>query len=563
MSEQMRIIYDFLKIDIHDKKYKKYPESLWIGTIPWPILMLIFSTIADVVMYTYRLRQTNGSDFFIIALLDVLLICGDGAVVYFFQFYDTLHIYDECGYRNVMVYPKTSVIAVLVKYICLIILNQKKVTFNWTGGLWPLLYASIYILPGIYLIGSIIWCMIEILTFYFYKKAIDKWSNITKYNETLYQSMQERERMYPLQQMLEYKVMQPMMKAIRYYNEENYEDALANVRKSLELYLHEKLLYNNAFFSEAEEISIYNLIVYFAKKDFSFRPAGLHEVRRNCNQGVHALGNEQGMLSDKEKTEKSIRILLDYILEAQSVWKSNEEYLTGIEQQITLYVEKADKHIECGEYEDALLNFRRILECVVNGYMHHFSIVCTHGNSTDLNGFIDTLFAKRCITEKSQKNMHYIRKMGNKSAHGNERILDLKKLNDIYVIVKDEIHIYKKCLQMQGNLSLESFGDVQRKAVHRRSEKTQHVCVTEKLEEEAMRIIADNEVFEIFGTHAYKDESGDYHLSLFSQLHEIVIERLCYEEVEEIITELYEKGKMNLNNYSSDIRYNNEIHNYT
>lgn len=581
MNEQMNLIYDFLEINIHDKKYKKLPQSFWIGTIPWEILMWIFSVIIDVALFTGYELHFRGV--FVIFFIDFIMIAAHLFVVAEISgSNDYIYNYDGSGKKRITIYlgVSSSIVVFFVKYLSLIILHMLESPFyevyydtlRWALGdtllgllvrlVLVMLYYIVYDFSGMYVLSSICGFIARACLSGVCKREISIWRSVAEYNENLYQSMQEKERMYPLHQMLEHKVIQPVMKAIRYYNEENYEDALANVRKSLEFYLREKLLYNNVFFSETEEISIFNLIVYFAKKDDFFEPAALHEVRRNCNQGVHVLRNELDTSSDREKTKRSIKIMLEYISEAQSILMSNEEYLTRMGHQITLYVEKADKHIECGEYEDALLNFRQILECVVNGYMHHFSIVCTYGYSTDLSGFIDTLFANRCITEKSQKNMHYIRKMGNKSAHGNEGGVGRQKTCDMFELVKNEILTYERSLENQGNLSSGSL-DVSRNNVsHSRSEKKKSVCQTEDLEEEKMRIIADKEVFEIFGTDTYKTESGDYDLSLYSRLHEIVVQRLCYEEVDEIITELYEKGKMNLNNHKVYIRVNLDRNKY-
>ena len=233
-------------------------------------------------------------------------------------------------------------------------------------------------------------------------------------------------------------------KSITLYNQEFYEDAIAAVRKTLECYLYDILEHYNVMFREEREIQIYNIIQYLESKKskWDYGTESMHEIRKTCNSSIHVSGDRSD--ATKEKTEE---LIISMMRECRPLYDTDiydgEEVRKNLEEKMYVYLERAKKYISMNDYEDALLNLRKSLECVVHGYLKLHHMICTYGHEDNMSGYIDALFDKNYIGQHSKQNMHKIRDIGNKSVHMKEITSVQNTMNKVMALMEEEIKVYE------------------------------------------------------------------------------------------------------------------------
>ena len=263
-------------------------------------------------------------------------------------------------------------------------------------------------------------------------------------------------------------ILQYMANAIRLYSDENYEDSLANVRRSLELYLYARMDYDNIMLEEEAQLTIFGILDYYIKQNKfnevneGYRhPNGyyrdknryedhkdieevLKEIRLICNNNVHVsidINHEQ--ISDSS-VSKILKNMMNILIDDYQIFRGNSFVLSELNDRLETYIKRATEFIDIHNVEDALLNIRKVLECVVKGYLKYYHVCCTYGKEKNVSGYIDLLFEKNMISEQSKANLHKIRVFGNEGAHGKLSKIEENKLELIVDTLKEEIEIYKK-----------------------------------------------------------------------------------------------------------------------
>ena len=230
--------------------------------------------------------------------------------------------------------------------------------------------------------------------------------------------------------------------SIELYEEENYEDAIVNVRKLLECFLYTKVEYNNVIFESEKEISVYNIIEYFKQQGEHDEARQYHQIRKECNNGAHVLDTAEEYYS-REKVKKVLDTMFQ-VLSSQAQIFNTDEGREELENKMNVYYERSERFAVKYDYEDSLLNLRKSLECLVYGYMKYYRVICACGHEKNLNGYIDLLCEKGYIDKKSKQVMHYIRALGNKGAHISGVKISDKELNNLLKRMEGEIIKYRK-----------------------------------------------------------------------------------------------------------------------
>lgn len=247
-----------------------------------------------------------------------------------------------------------------------------------------------------------------------------------KYNLELVQALSKIQNIQFIQYMAD---------AIDLYNEENYDDALANVRRALESYLYQRMEQEEIIFSDARDLNTYEMIKKLGRDE-----QYLHSIRRMCNTGVHALESDDSV--EKDTAQSAIREMLSALAKYSEIYKSDTGVIEKINNNLELFFERAQNHAKRGNEKDGLLNTRKALECIVRGYMKFNHIICSYGHEKNLNGYIDMLFEQKIISENSKNSMHRIRMASNKGAHVEKEQSKKQNLNVIISLLEKEIEIY-------------------------------------------------------------------------------------------------------------------------
>ena len=228
---------------------------------------------------------------------------------------------------------------------------------------------------------------------------------------------------------------QYMADAIDLYNEENYDDALANARRALESYLYQRMEQEEIIFSDARDLNTYEMIKKLGRDE-----QYLHSIRRMCNTGVHALESDDSV--EKDTAQRAISEMLSALAKYSEIYKSDTGVIEKINNNLERFFERAQNHAKRGNEKDGLLNTRKALECIVRGYMKFNHIICSYGHEKNLNGYIDMLFEQKIISENSKNSMHRIRMASNKGAHVEKEQSKKQNLNVIISLLEKEIEIY-------------------------------------------------------------------------------------------------------------------------
>lgn len=263
--------------------------------------------------------------------------------------------------------------------------------------------------------------------------------------EELYKKINEKDCVIGRLKVLEQYDIQPinyMANALRLYKEGNYDDATANVRRTLEWYIYLQIELRDIIFTEENEINIYNMI---KKLDREYEE-DLSYIRKTCNSCAHALTGASSM--SQSEVHHLIEKMLDELTGYPVIKYDQVSYITcgvNIEYNnadMRKFFERAQNHVKRGNEKDGLLNIRKTLECIVRGYIKFNHIICSYGHEKNLNGYIDMLFEKKIISEKSKSSMHKIRMASNKGAHIEKNQSKKQDLNEIISLLEKEIEIY-------------------------------------------------------------------------------------------------------------------------
>lgn len=255
---------------------------------------------------------------------------------------------------------------------------------------------------------------------------------------------EKKEKIYEqLTSIKDERVIRYIGRAIELYNEGDYEDAIANIRKVLECHVYMLVECHDFMFKEEKELQIFNILKYLDDRlGYPDYVEELHKIRKACNSKVHVSGEVQSEVT-KESTYDLINKMLNECTRYSNYYDNNERCIK-LEEKATTCFEKSKKHMENGNYEDALLNLRKTLECIIYGYIKRYHIICTYGHEDNISGYIDMLYDRKIIGKQSKHNMHKVRGVSNKAVHM-QKIEDVRKnAVELYHAMEKEMQIYSK-----------------------------------------------------------------------------------------------------------------------
>lgn len=262
---------------------------------------------------------------------------------------------------------------------------------------------------------------------------------IDKINEKISKdNLESEKKKEKVESLITIQNMQPIqyiVDAIDLYNEENYEDAVANIRRALESYLYQRMETEGIIFNDKMELNTFNMIKKLRQNKFE-----LNYIRKYCNSCVHTLENDTFV--EREMAEDLINRMLDELINYSKEACINTNIVEEINKNLETYFERAKIHERRKNEKDSLLNIRKSLECIVRGYMKFNHIICAYGHDKNLNGYIDMLFEQEIISSKSKKAMHEIRMASNKGAHVEKSQTKQLDLQSVIVLLEKEIEIY-------------------------------------------------------------------------------------------------------------------------
>lgn len=454
-----QIIYNFLDLDELGKEQNKVNEKKYIcGSLGMRVLSILI-WIISLIYYKY-LFYTCALYIFI----NILLKMGG----YFLEitFYsearyngDTRMKYSY-NYKSIFVDIGTTIIFTILGFILsgpgpLVIYSS-----FWYSILYKFPIVQFSILLIAHICGSIFGGIKMKRIAKELKECDDYNSLINKKNEGYKESLRIYESILKIH---DEKIISYINKAILLLNDDNYEDCMANVRRALEYDLYKRIEFDGRLLSNSDEMNIGGYINFFRKDDYNLVVE--NTIRRECNNAVHTFNsfyhdNDSDDLY-MEKGKKCIESML-FILAADSAkFEKIRERQKKIDENIKLYEKKSERHIKTGNFEDALLNIRKTLESVVNGYVKSFHIICLYGHEKNLNGYIDMLSEKKIISEESKTNMHNIRMSCNRSAHINNKTESVSKIQNLIKLMKKEEDIYfnKKDIEDTNKMINENTGN--------------------------------------------------------------------------------------------------------
>lgn len=244
-----------------------------------------------------------------------------------------------------------------------------------------------------------------------------------------------------------------LVTACELYEMEDYKDALYWVRNVLEQYLYCVFDTQNILLEDRNNLNIMYLIdLFFGRKgddsqlNYQRRKQAdtLHRIRVLCNKGTHGLADVK-----PEETKEAILDMIQLLLDnAKTLEFGVEDLISDMEQKTESYLQLAYRNIENNRPEGVYLNGRRAAECIVNGYLKINQIRCLDGFTDDLQGHIDLLHDKGCLSKQSQSNMHIIRHEGNMTAHINNSNSHRNTVEEICRLVEQEFMLYRQAVKI-------------------------------------------------------------------------------------------------------------------
>ena len=423
MKKDMEEIADFYNL----KELEKYEEPQIPG-IYKSVIVYILPYLLSGIGYVYFMANATGS-----------ILWGIWAAIgYFFClvlgcFYDeSLSLTRKSKNETVEVFDIVEVyIAAIVSLIIMVIAT--KIAWIWPIMEYLIAFNIMLVLARVVGICIGVWGS-KLFTPFDGQKL-----------KELYEKINEKDCVIIRLKALEQYGTQPinyMANATRLYKEGNYDDATANVRRTLEWYLHLQIELRNIIFTEEKEITIYNMIKKLEWEDYGY----VSDIRKQCNSCVHALKGASSM------SQGGVYLLINKMLKQLTGYPYyRDDELPHITCSVNIednnadmrkFFERAQNHAKRGNEKDGLLNTRKALECIVRGYMKFNHIICSYGHEKNLNGYIDMLFEQKIISENSKNSMHKIRMASNKGAHVEKEQSKKQNLNVIISLLEKEIEIY-------------------------------------------------------------------------------------------------------------------------
>lgn len=439
LDEHMRSIYDYYGFDFLDYydngkwKTKKIPKILVKGETVGSIIAfaaVVFGLYAfmKIIMDTIAV-SILGFIWYIIVYIGLVFVAFSVSVI------GGIEVYDENGDKKTI--SMYIYIFLLIIFFDLLLVYNKMRLGHGKGEL--LGFIQICFLSSV--IGYL---MSFILRARFSLKSINKCNYIVNEKKKDFDFLEK------LSIIVDTTSMKNMGKAVEYYNMLEYEDALVYVRKAMECYLYEWLICCDRTFKDKTKLNISNIVKYYSENCSNYKIIdSLELIHRICNGCAHANVRSKSTI-DGSSADLVIKEMFQVLIMGGSVFTSNVERFGILNEQINKYMNKSKKYAESQNVIDVFLNLRKTLECVVNGYMHYYHVVCTYGHGNNLSGHIDVLYEKGYITEKSKSNMHFIRMLGNQGAHQTDTE-EIKKMIPAIKVMEDEIKKYKKIIEESDN----------------------------------------------------------------------------------------------------------------
>ena len=433
-----KTIYNFLKMDevlpietlpIEKTKWYERINATFLCVLS---LILIFAIHIVGLRFYVDLYAYNGDLFEKIWFGFAYILVNGMLILVLIHSVDDMDIFIMCGVIG-------SIISVILSSICLYVLNG---FYNASENIIILGLFILNIIQGAIWIGSY---YISLLFLSILGGKKDKEAKERRMLEDKIREKKYKLKFYEdVMSIKDNRILHYINKSITLYNQEFYEDAIAAVRKTLECYLYDILEHYNVMVREEQEIQIYNIIQYLESKKskWDYGTESMHEIRKTCNSSIHVSGDRSDVT--KEKTEE---LIISMMRECRPLYDTDiydgEEVRKNLEEKMYVYLERAKKYISMNDYEDALLNLRKSLECVVHGYLKLHHMICTYGREDNMSGYIDALFDKNYIGQHSKQNMHKIRDIGNKSVHMKEITGVQNTMNKVMALMEEEIKVYE------------------------------------------------------------------------------------------------------------------------
>lgn len=448
-KSDLEIIYDFLEVNIIPAKYKsiRFPKWKYSKTM-YLLYTVLLHIIGCLWWWTDFASFDKGWNLCIIMM--ILFYCITNIILWIKESKINIsYVYD--GDDNLSKKEIYSYLKITIRVVCESILLKK---FNYVlidrfyVDSKPIKMLSIIILSFIIVIvvGIIVgsaWFLGGKVGECCEIRSIKQIKDINTYNENIYKLRKvwkiKNRQFECLSNIKSEKIIVYVARAIRLCNEKNYEDALANIRRTLECYLNIKAQCDKLLFENQEQVSIFNIIEYYENKSEGVPIEKLHYIRKMCNSNVHtsAIGDNQEV--SQEKIGKIIREMLEILFEEEQMFADYAKRKTFIKENITVYINRTENHIKRNNDMDALLNIRKTLEMIINGYLFQNCILCIENHEKNTKGYIDFLYEKRYISEGSEKNMQKLRMAGNIGAHMGREV-SKEKLYNLVEILKIEVN---------------------------------------------------------------------------------------------------------------------------
>lgn len=422
-NENMQIIYKFMDLDKEKEQYKKIEKKYMcdsMGACVGSALLWVMSCICYIVLFWYI--SAIGSVFYLMInvawkVFDLYRELEDDFSKEWIRISDDSRtsIKLHNSYKSIIVNIGTTGMFV---YSALFLYSGPLSVYS---HIFPITQIKILVLMNV--IGWIIGKKRLI-------KVEKELNDIRKYNDSVFEKRRDKEidirEFNRISEVKDEKIIGYMNKAILLLNNGEYEDSMANVRRALEYDLYKRIESDGEMLVDESKMNIWGYLNFYNNsKKYDSDLETENSIRRVCNTAVHAFNNinydDENNDLCMQRGEGCIKNMLSVLSRDCKRFEIIPEQQKKIDDNIKLYEKKSEQYIKNENFEDALLNIRKTLESVVNGYIKAFHIICLYGNEKNLKGYIDLLFEKKIISENSKNNMHNIRMSCNGSAHINNK----------------------------------------------------------------------------------------------------------------------------------------------
>ena len=443
-KENMQIIYKFMDLDKEKEQYKKI-EKKYIcdskGACAWSALLWIISCICYIVLFWY-----------ISAFASVFYLMINVA----WKAFDLYRELEDDFSKEWIRISDDSRTSIKLHNIYKSIIVNIGTTGMFVYSALFLYSGPLYVYSHIFPIAQInILVLMNVIGWVIGKKRLIKvekeLNDIRKYNDSVFEKRRDKEidiqKFNRISEVKDEKIIGYMNKAILLLNNGEYEDSTANVRRALEYDLYKRIESDGEMLADENKMNIWGYLDFYnnsQKYDCDLETE--NNIRRVCNTAVHPFNNincdDESNDLCMQRGEGCIKDMLSVLSWDCKRFEIIPEQQKKIDDNIKLYEKKSEQYIKNENFEDALLNIRKTLESVVNGYIKAFHIICLYGHEKNLKGYIDLLFEKKIISENSKNNMHNIRMSCNGSAHINNKTESISKIQNLIKLMKKEEDIY-------------------------------------------------------------------------------------------------------------------------